>query len=218
MSESVAGNTSANRGMASRVEREARVERTTKETEVAVVLDLDGQGRSEISTGLPFFDHMLSQLAKHSGFDVSLSTKGDLDVDAHHSVEDTGIVLGSALAKALGDKQGIARFGHAVVPLDEALVEVVIDLSGRPYLAYHVALPEAASPLGSPGFDPQLAEEFWRAFATNGGITMHILGRGGVNVHHVLEASFKASALALRRAVSLNPSYAGEVPSTKGSL
>jgi imidazoleglycerol-phosphate dehydratase len=161
---------------------------------------------------------MLSQLAKHSGFDLSLTTRGDLEVDAHHSVEDTGIALGSALAQALGDKRGIGRFGHAVVPLDEALAEAVIDLSGRPYLAYHLVLPKAASPLGSPGFDPQLAEEFWRALVSNAGITMHLLGRNGVNVHHVLEASFKASALALRRAVMLDPMYAGAVPSTKGSL
>jgi imidazoleglycerol-phosphate dehydratase len=199
-------------------QREASVERKTKETEVFVSLCLEGVGRTEISTGLPFFDHMLSQLAKHSGFDLSVRTKGDLAVDAHHSVEDTGIALGSALAKALGEKVGLARFGQAVVPLDEALLEAVIDLSGRPYLAYHVSLPEAASPLGSPGFDPQLAEEFWRAFVTNADITMHLVGRSGVNVHHVLEASFKASALALRRAVALDSVYAGKVPSTKGSL
>ena len=195
--------------------RSSSRKRTTKETSVWVSLDIDGTGEGEVSTGLPFFDHMLAQLARHSRTDVELKAEGDLHVDAHHTVEDVGIVLGDAFGEALGDKAGVRRFASVAVPLDEALVEVALDLSGRPYLAYELALPPDASPLGTPGFDPQLAEEFWRAFVTSAAITLHVRSRSGRNTHHILEASFKAVALALRDATHVE---GGGVPSTKGSL
>ncbi len=195
--------------------RRARCERATKESDVRVELDLDGSGRTQVATGLPFFDHMLAQLGRHSGVDLSVATSGDLEVDAHHSVEDTGITLGSALREALGDKAGVRRFASVAVPLDEALVDVALDLSGRPFLHYDVACPPDAAPIGTPGFEPQLAEEFWRAFVTAAGITLHVTLRYGRNTHHVLEASFKAVARALRDAVRVE---GAEVPSTKGVL
>lgn len=189
--------------------------RKTKETTVDVSLDLDGHGSADVATGLPFFDHMLSQLGKHAGFDLSIAASGDLDVDAHHTVEDVGIVVGEALREALGDKAGITRFSSIALPLDEALVEVALDISGRPYLVYDVALPPKTPPLGSPGFDPQLAEEFWRALVTSGGLTLHIRMVSGKNTHHILEASFKAVARTLREATR---SVGASIPSTKGTL
>jgi imidazoleglycerol-phosphate dehydratase len=195
--------------------RRAEQSRGTKETRVEVVLVVDGAGQSSSSTGLPFFDHMVEQLGKHAGFDLSVRAEGDLSVDAHHTVEDVGIVLGGCLAEALGDKAGIRRFGWSLVPLDEALVEVALDLSGRPYLAYDVPFASDTTPLGSPPFDPQLAEEFWRAFATAAALTLHVRRREGKNTHHVLEASFKAVARALRDAVRVEGT---SVPSTKGTL
>jgi imidazoleglycerol-phosphate dehydratase len=193
--------------------RSASCERTTKETSIRIRLDVDGDGQSDVATGLPFFDHMLAQLGKHGGFDLSVQAKGDLDVDAHHTVEDVGIALGQVLADALGDKAGIRRFASIALPLDEALIDVALDLSGRPFLAYEVE--PAPEPLGTPPFDPQLAEEFWRAFATSAGITLHLRQRSGKNPHHVLEASFKGVARCLRDAVRVDGSG---VPSTKGTL
>lgn len=191
--------------------------RKTKETEIGVRLDLDTPAPPSARTGLPFFDHMLSQLGKHSGWSLEVEADGDLEVDAHHTVEDVGIVTGEALAEALGDKAGIRRFASVALPLDEALVEVALDISGRPYLRYEVDFGSETSPLGNPPFEPQLAEEFWRAFATSSGITLHIALRYGRNPHHILEASFKGVARALRDAVRVSEA-SGEVPSTKGAL
>ena len=187
--------------------------RNTKETSIELSLTVDGSGQAAVTTGLPFFDHMLAQLGKHGGFDLELRAVGDLEVDAHHTVEDVGIALGDALAEALGDKAGIRRFASISLPLDEALVDVALDLSGRPFLHYEVE--PAPEPLGSPPFDPQLAEEFWRAFATAAGMTLHLRMRSGKNPHHVLEASFKGVARALRDAVRVE---GGDIPSTKGTL
>jgi len=197
--------------------RRANRERHTKETSVQVSLDVDGQGEVEIMTGLPFFDHMISQLGRHGGFDLNVLAQGDLAVDAHHTVEDVAIVLGEALREALGDRYGTRRFGSVSVPLDEALIDVALDLSGRPFLAYEVDPGGGAEayPLGDPPFDPQLAEEFWRAFATSAAITLHIRMRSGRNTHHILEASFKGVARALRDAVRVE---GHGVPSTKGVL
>ncbi|HEY3942386.1 MAG TPA: imidazoleglycerol-phosphate dehydratase HisB [Acidimicrobiales bacterium] len=189
--------------------------RTTKETVIDAELVLDGTGTTEVSTGLPFFDHMIEQLGRHGGFDLRLAARGDLAVDAHHTVEDVGIVLGSCLAEALGDKAGVRRFASLLLPLDEALVEVALDLSGRPFLVYEVDFAPDTPGLGSPAFVPQLAEEFWRAFATAAAITLHVRLREGKNTHHVLEASFKGVARALRDAVRVE---GVGVPSTKGSL
>jgi imidazoleglycerol-phosphate dehydratase len=193
--------------------RAARCERTTKETSIRIELYVDGTGRAEVTTGLPFFDHMLAQLGKHGGFDLTVDATGDLEVDAHHTVEDVGIALGQVLADALGDKAGIRRFASIALPLDEALMEVALDLSGRPFLAYEVE--PGAEALGSPPFDPQLAEEFWRAFVTSAGITLHVRQRSGKNPHHILEASFKGVARCLRDAVRVDGTG---VPSTKGTL
>jgi imidazoleglycerol-phosphate dehydratase len=193
----------------------ATARRATKETSIEVVLDVDGGGTTEVATGLPFFDHMVSQLGRHGGFDLTVVARGDLEVDAHHTVEDVGITVGEVLAEALGDKADIRRFGSVALPLDEALVEVALDLSGRPFLAYDIEFPPETNPLGSPPFDPQLAEEFWRAFATAAGITLHIRLRSGKNTHHIVEASFKGVARALREAVRVE---GGGIPSTKGQL
>jgi imidazoleglycerol-phosphate dehydratase len=193
--------------------RAAARSRTTKETSIDIRLEVDGLGAAAVDTGLPFFDHMLSQLGKHAGFDLVLQARGDLDVDAHHTVEDTGIVLGECLREALGDKAGVRRFASMAVPLDEALIEVALDLSGRPFLFYDVD--PGAEALGSPPFDPQLAEEFWRAFATAAALTLHVRQRSGKNPHHILEASFKGVARCLRDAVRVEGSG---VPSTKGQL
>jgi imidazoleglycerol-phosphate dehydratase len=185
--------------------------RATKETTVDIRLVVDGRGGATASTGIPFFDHMLEQLGKHSGFDLVVEATGDLTVDLHHTVEDVGIVLGAALKDALGDKTGVRRFASAVVPLDEALVQVALDLSGRPFLVYDVD--PVSEWIGT--FDPQLCEEFWRAFAFAAGITLHLRSLSGRNGHHVIEASFKGVARSLRDAVVVE---GDAVPSTKGSL
>jgi imidazoleglycerol-phosphate dehydratase len=195
--------------------RRASARRATKETRVEVDLTVDGSGRVDVHTGLPFFDHMVEQLGRHGGFDLDVRAEGDLAVDAHHTVEDVGIVSGQCLAEALGDKAGIRRFASLLLPLDEALVEVALDLSGRPYFAYDVRFAPDTPGLGSPPFDPQLAEEFWRAFATAAGLTLHITEREGKNTHHVVEATFKGVARALRDAVRVE---GVGIPSTKGSL
>ena len=195
--------------------RRAERKRTTNESTIAVLVDLDGTGKVAVSTGLPFFDHMVSQLGKHGGLDLEVDAKGDLEVDAHHTVEDTGIALGEALASAFGSKTGIRRFASVSVPLDEALVDVALDVSGRPFLRYDVEFAPEVAPLGSPPFDPQLAEEFWRAFVSSAAITLHISCRYGKNTHHVLEASFKAVGRALRDAKRVE---GDEIPSTKGVL
>ena len=195
--------------------RHAEKERATKETAIDAALVVDGSGRTEVSTGLPFFDHMLEQLGRHASFDLRVTATGDLQVDAHHTVEDVGIVLGGCLAEALGDKVGIRRFGSVLLPLDEALVQVAVDLSGRPFLVYGLSFAPDTPGLGTPPFDPQLAEEFWRAFATAAHLTLHIHKFAGKNTHHVLEASFKGVARCLRDAVRVE---GGGVPSTKGTL
>ena len=191
--------------------RTATKHRETKETTIDLVLDVDGTGSASASTGIPFFDHMLEQLGKHGGLDLTIEAKGDLEIDLHHTVEDVGIVLGTALSEALGDKAGVRRFASSLVPLDEALVEVALDLSGRPFLVYEVD--PISEWIGT--FDPQLCEEFWRAFAFGAGITLHMRSISGKNGHHVIEASFKGVARALRDAVRVEGSG---VPSTKGSL
>ena len=195
--------------------RQATATRSTKETQVTVTLCVDGTGQVAVSTGLPFFDHMLEQLGRHGGFDLAVDAQGDLAVDAHHTVEDVGIVVGQCMAEALGAKVGVRRFASALIPLDEALVEVAVDLSGRPFLAYDVPFAPDTPGLGSPPFDPQLGEEFWRAFVTAAGITLHVRLRQGRNTHHMLEAAFKGVARSLRDAVRVE---GGGIPSTKGSL
>jgi imidazoleglycerol-phosphate dehydratase len=195
--------------------RAARVSRATKETSIEVSVDIDGTGVTDISTGLPFFDHMLSQLGRHGGIDLTVAATGDLDVDAHHTVEDVGIALGGVFAEALGDKAGVRRFASISLPLDEALVDVALDLSGRPFLAYGIEFAPDTPGLGTPPFDPQLAEEFWRAFVTAAAVTLHVRLVTGRNTHHIVEASFKAVARALRDAVRVE---GGGIPSTKGTL
>jgi imidazoleglycerol-phosphate dehydratase len=192
--------------------REATVTRITKETDVRVQLRLDGPMTVEVDTGLPFFDHMLAQLGTHAGWDLAVHAKGDLDVDGHHTVEDVGLVLGQALAEALGEKHGIRRFGSITVPLDEAAVEVAVDLSGRPFVVYEVDIP--AETIGT--FDTGLIEDFVRAFATAAAMTVHVRLKAGRSPHHVLEAEFKAMAKALGDACERTGS--GATPSTKGSL
>jgi imidazoleglycerol-phosphate dehydratase len=194
--------------------RRATRSRATKETSIDLSIDLDGTGRAEVSTGLPFFDHMLSQVGRHGGFDLQIRAVGDIEVDAHHTVEDVGITLGEAFAEALGDKAGIRRFASGLYPLDEALVEVALDLSGRPYVAYEVPFGEVI-PLGTPPFDPQLAAHFWQSFATAANLTLHVRLRVGENTHHIVEACFKGVARCLRDAVRVEGT---EVPSTKGVL
>jgi imidazoleglycerol-phosphate dehydratase len=186
--------------------RAATVARATSETSILIEIDLDGQGRHETSTGIPFFDHMLAQLGRHGGFDLVVKAEGDLQIDAHHTVEDVGI--------ALGDKAGIRRFASNRIPLDEALIDVALDLSGRPFLVYEVEFP-GQKILSDPPFDPQLIEEFWRAFATSAALTLHISLVRGVNTHHIIEATFKSVARSLRDAVRID---GGGVPSTKGVL
>ncbi len=194
--------------------RSASTQRTTKETSIDISLDLDGEGSSDIGTGLPFFDHMLDQLGRHGGFDLTVSASGDLDVDAHHTVEDVGIALGETFRQAWGDKRGVRRFASITVALDEAAVEVVLDLSGRAFLHHEVDFP-GVKILSEPPFDPQLLEEFWRAFVTASGITLHIVGRRGHNTHHIIEATFKAVARCLHDALTVE---GDAVPSTKGTL
>ncbi len=191
--------------------RHAHLERATNETTIELTLAVDGSGTTTVSTGIPFFDHMLEQLGKHAGFDLTIDAKGDLDVDLHHTVEDVGIVLGNALREALGDKRGVRRFANALVPLDEALVQVALDLSGRPFLVYDID--PIAEWIGT--FDPQLAEEFWKGFVDGSRVTLHVRSVTGKNGHHVIEASFKGVARALRDAVKIEGT---DVPSTKGTL
>lgn len=194
--------------------RRANLTRTTTETDISLALDLDGEGRAEIATGIGFFDHMLTALARHSLIDLTIAAKGDLHIDFHHTTEDVGIVLGRAVAAALGEKRGIRRFGQALVPMDEALVEAAIDISGRGFLAWDVAFERPR--VGE--MDTELFEEFFRAFATNADLTLHLVRRAGRNAHHVAEACFKATARALRMAVESDPRAAGAIPSTKGAL
>jgi imidazoleglycerol-phosphate dehydratase len=191
--------------------RSAHESRSTNETSISVDVTLDGTGDATATTGVPFFDHMLEQLGKHGGFDLRVQAKGDLEVDTHHTIEDTGIVLGTAVRDALGDKVGVRRFASGLFPLDEALVQVALDLSGRPFLTYDVD--PVAEWIGT--FDPQLAEEFWRAFVQAAGITLHVRSLSGRNGHHVIEASFKGVARCLRDAVRIEGSA---LPSTKGAL
>jgi imidazoleglycerol-phosphate dehydratase len=195
--------------------RTASVSRDTKETSILVELDIDGSGRSEISTGVPFFDHMLAQLAKHGLLDLVVRTKGDIEIDAHHTVEDTSIALGQALREALGDKSGISRFGDAMVPLDEVLVQAAVDLSGRPYVVH--SEPESMAPMIGT-YDTTLTRHVFESFAFSAGICLHVRVLYGRNAHHIVEAQFKALARALRAAASLDPRAAGTVPSTKGVL
>jgi imidazoleglycerol-phosphate dehydratase len=194
--------------------RSAEVTRNTAETRIRVALNLDGSGQAQLSTGIGFFDHMLDQIARHGLIDLDIQAQGDLHIDGHHTVEDVGITLGQAFAKALGEKKGIRRYGHAYVPLDEALSRVVIDLSGRPGLEMDV--PFKSGMIG--GFDTQLAHEFFQGFVNHAGATLHIDNLKGENAHHQCETVFKAFARALRMAVERDPRAAGTIPSTKGSL
>ncbi len=193
--------------------RKAELSRQTNETRIQVSVNLDGTGQSEISTGVGFFDHMLTHLAKHGFFDITVKAEGDLHIDAHHTVEDVGICLGQAFLKAIGTPEGIRRFGHAVIPMDEALAEAAVDFSGRPYLVYRADIPKVI--LGE--FDTELAEEFFRAFAMNARLTLHVVLRYGSNAHHGVEVMFKAFARALGEALSRDPRVKG-VPSTKGVI
>ena len=194
--------------------RKAEVQRDTKETQVFVALDLDGSGEARLESGIPFLDHMLDQLARHGGIDLTVRAKGDLEIDAHHTVEDIGITLGQALAKAVGDKKGIRRYGHAYVPLDEALSRAVVDFSGRPGLEFHVNFSRAR--VGE--FDVDLTHEFFQGLVNHAQATVHIDNLRGDNSHHQCETVFKAFARALRMALEPDPRAAGVVPSTKGAL
>lgn len=194
--------------------RIGRVERTTKETDIAIAIDLDGAGSTDVDTGIGFFDHMLTAFGRHGLFDLSVEVKGDLEVDGHHSVEDAGIVLGRVFAQALGDKRGIRRFGSVALPMDETLVLAACDLSGRGQLHWDVSVPPVM--LGT--FDASLAKEFFIAFAANAGVTLHVRLLSGENAHHIVEACFKAVARALREAVEPDPRLGDELPSTKGAL
>jgi len=194
--------------------RSGTVHRVTNETSIDLTIEIDGSGVTEVSTGIPFYDHMLEQLGKHGGFDLRIAAVGDLHIDTHHTVEDVAISLGEAFRQALGDKAGVRRFASGLYPLDEALVEVALDLSGRPFVVWQVDLPECL-PLGSPAFDPQLAEHAVASFATAAGITLHVTLRSGRNVHHIIEAVFKGLARCLRDAVRVE---GAQVPSTKGVL
>lgn len=194
--------------------RKAEVSRKTKETDIVISLDLDGTGQVAVETGVPFFNHMMEAFGKHGLFDLKIDAKGDIEIDAHHTVEDVGIVLGQAFAQALGDKKGIVRFGSVFVPMDETLVLAACDISGRGQLHYDVDLPVEI--IGT--FDTTLAKEFLIAFATNAGVTLHVVGFAGENSHHIIEAAFKAVARALCEAVQINPRIAEVLPSTKGSL
>jgi len=194
--------------------RSARITRTTRETDITVSLNIDGTGKSDISTGIGFLDHMLEQIARHGLMDLNVSAKGDLHIDAHHTTEDVGITLGQAFARALADKKGIARYASAYVPLDEALTRVVVDISGRPWLVWKVDFP--AEKIGT--FDTELVHEFFYAFAINAGLTLHVENLYGRNAHHIAETCFKALARALRAAAAMDERMQGMVPSTKGSL
>ncbi|MBI3584516.1 MAG: imidazoleglycerol-phosphate dehydratase HisB [Nitrospinae bacterium] len=195
------------------MERKVEVKRKTKETDINIFLKLDGRGEYKINTTVPFLDHMLSQIAKHGFFDLEINAKGDTDIDYHHTVEDVGIALGEAFKKALGEKEGIRRYGHAVIPLNEALSMVSVDISGRPYIVYNVAMPKEK--VGE--FDVELTEEFFRAFANSSGMSLHINVMYGNNLHHIIESIFKAAARALNEATSIDERVKG-IPSTKGKL
>jgi imidazoleglycerol-phosphate dehydratase len=194
--------------------RTATLSRRTSETDITLTLDLDGAGSADIATGIGFLDHMLTAFARHGLFDLTVRAKGDLHIDFHHTTEDVGIVLGRAFAQALDDKRGITRFGHALVPMDEALAEAVVDISGRPFLVWNVTFERPK--IGE--MDTELFEEFFRALATNAAVTLHITQRAGRNAHHVAEACFKATARALRMAAAIDPRAVDAIPSTKGAL
>lgn len=194
--------------------RQADVTRNTSETQIQITLNLDGTGKAELASGVPFLDHMLDQIARHGMIDLKVIAKGDTHIDDHHTVEDVGITLGQAIAKAVGDKAGITRYGYSYVPLDETLSRVVIDFSGRPGLEFHVPFTRAR--VGD--FDVDLSIEFFRGFVNHAGVTLHIDNLRGVNAHHQIETVFKAFGRALRMALTLDPRAAGQVPSTKGSL
>jgi imidazoleglycerol-phosphate dehydratase len=194
--------------------RKALVERKTKETDIKLMLNLDGKGQYSIDTSIPFLDHMLSLMCKHGIFDMKLKAKGDIDIDFHHTVEDIGIVLGKAIKQALGDMKGISRFGQATVPMDEAIASVNIDISGRPFLVYRVSFPKKSK---IKSFDPDLIEDFLQALVSNSGITIHVESPYGRNTHHIIEAAFKALGKAMRNAVSIDPRMKG-LPTTKGQL
>ncbi len=193
--------------------RTAVVERATKESQVSVTLDVDGTGSADVETGVPFYDHMMSQMGKHGGFDLTIRTIGDLEVDAHHTVEDTSLAFGQALRDALGDKAGVRRYGDALVPLDEALVQSAVDLSGRPYLVHEE--PELVELIGS--YDTSLTRHIWESIVATAQITLHVRVLSGRNAHHIVESQFKSVARALRTAVEVDPRVVG-VPSTKGTL
>jgi imidazoleglycerol-phosphate dehydratase len=194
--------------------RSATRVRATNETKVEVEVEIDGTGRCDVATGVPFLDHMLDQLARHGALDLRVRADGDVEIDTHHTIEDVAITLGQAVLEALGDKAGVRRFASGLYPLDEALVEVALDLSGRPFVVIDCD-PGISAPLGTPPFDPQMNEHFWQSFATAAAITLHIRKRSGRNAHHIVEASFKGVARALRDAVRVE---GGGVPSTKGAL
>ena len=194
--------------------RKGAVARRTKETSIEVELDLDGAGRSEIATGVGFFDHMLDQLARHSLIDMTIRAEGDRHIDDHHTVEDVGIALGQALLQALGDKRGVARYADCLTPMDEALTRVALDVSGRPFLVFRAEFP--SEKIGT--FDAELVREFFQAFAGNSGLTLHVETVYGTNSHHIAESCFKGVARALKSAVAIDPRQAGSVPSTKGAL
>jgi imidazoleglycerol-phosphate dehydratase len=194
--------------------RKSRIERKTKETDIRVELNLDGKGSHSIDTSIPFLDHMLSLMSKHGLLDLSIKAKGDIDIDDHHTVEDTGIVFGKAVRQALGDMQGITRYGQSSVPMDESLASVCIDISGRPFLVYKVDFPKKSR---LKDFDPDLIEDFFHAFVSNSGITLHVGVPYGRNTHHIIEAIFKAFGRALRQAAGIDPRVKG-IPSTKGKL
>lgn len=194
--------------------RKTKIDRKTKETDISVQLNLDGTGKYSIKTSIPFLDHMLSLMCKHGLFDLTIKAKGDIDIDDHHTVEDTGIVFGKAVRQALGDMKGICRYGQASVPMDEAIASVSLDISGRPYLVYKVDFPKKSK---LKEFDPDLIEDFIQAFVSNSGVTLHVGVPYGRNTHHIIEAVFKALGRALRQAVSIDPRVKG-VPSTKGKL
>ena len=194
--------------------RTAKVERKTKETDIRLSIDLDGEGKYAIDTSIPFLDHMLSLMSKHGLLDMKIKAKGDIDIDFHHTVEDIGIVLGKAMKEALGNMQGITRYGQASVPMDEALATVSIDISGRPYLVYKVEIPKKSK---IKNFEPDLIEDFLQAFASSSSITLHVISPYGRNTHHIIEAIFKALGRALRQAVAIDPRVKG-VPSTKKVL
>ena len=194
--------------------RQAKVERNTSETRISATVDLDGTGRYDVSTGIGFLDHMLEQLSRHSLMDITLKAEGDLHIDFHHTNEDTGIALGQAVAKALGDRKGVQRFADVLIPMDETLTRVALDLSNRPYLVWRVNF--TRDKLGE--MDTELFKEWFHAFAQNAGMTLHVENLYGTNSHHIIESCFKGLARALRRAIEIDPRKAGEVPSTKGKL